>query len=423
MPCANIEAKFYVSLQLIFVFFEAVQNEMSTQRAYSVLDNRQSIDDYDDREMPFVDDEDNVADKKSTSIFVKLTVMIMLLILILFGGGSLYNDSSSNIPDDIEDIASYLWYDRFIDIGTFTVIGFGFSMTSLRKYGLSALSLTLLIVSLAIPFGVHSSFELIDFLFLDESEVEWETVSGYDLNQGLTASITVLISFGVIAGRTTVSQLVFMTVLELMVWTGNTAINLKIWGLHDVGFSIHSHLFATYFGLAVSWIIEPAVNDKDNKSMSQSELFSFIGTLFLWLYWPSVNGFYAETDYMFRDRAVVNTVFALCGSTVAAFSMSRFVHRKSRKFNMVHIRQCSLAGGVGVGAAADLYLHPAGALSIGIICGIISVLGQRYCTRFMEQRLKIQDSRGIQYVHGLPGILRFGFESRYISDHSFLSML
>jgi len=58
-------------------------------------------------------------------------------------------------------------------------------------------------------------------------------------------------------------------------------------GITDVGGSISIHVFGCYFGLAVSAMLGKPSSTKDNKSMYHSDLFSMIGTLFLWLYWPS----------------------------------------------------------------------------------------------------------------------------------------
>ena len=44
----------------------------------------------------------------------------------------------------------------------------------------------------------------------------------------------------------------------------------------------------------------------------------------------------------------------------------------------VHIQNATLAGGVAVGACADMVIEPWGALLIGCFSGILSVLGYVY---------------------------------------------
>jgi ammonia channel protein AmtB len=44
----------------------------------------------------------------------------------------------------------------------------------------------------------------------------------------------------------------------------------------------------------------------------------------------------------------------------------------------VHIQNSTLAGGVAVGTAADMMLYPYGAVAVGIVAGILSVIGYAY---------------------------------------------
>ena len=103
------------------------------------------------------------------------------------------------------------------------------------------------------------------------------------------------------------------------------------------------------------------------------------------------------------DRAFVNTVLGLCGSTAATFIVSKLV--KKGKFDMVHVQNATLAGGVAVGAAADLYLHPAGAIGVGVFAGTLSVCGYDYLSDILNDKFKIADTCGVHNLHGMPGIL------------------
>ncbi len=56
----------------------------------------------------------------------------------------------------------------------------------------------------------------------------------------------------------------------------------------------------------------------------------------------------------------------------------------NRKFCMEHIQNATLAGGVAVGACADMIITPVGAVIIGSAAGILSTCGFRYLTVSMK---------------------------------------
>ena len=101
--------------------------------------------------------------------------------------------------------------------------------------------------------------------------------------------------------------------------------------------------------------------------------FSMIGTIFLWMFWPSFNSATAVQGDA-QQRGILNTYFSLCACVLTAFALSAAMN-KHKKFVMEHIQNATLAGGVAIGAVADLMVGPWAALTIGSIAAIISVLG------------------------------------------------
>ncbi len=131
-----------------------------------------------------------------------------------------------------------------------------------------------------------------------------------------------------------------------------------------------------------------------------SDLFSFIGTIFLWIYWPSFNGITAIPE--FQERAIVNTILGLLSSCIVAFYVSLLV--REGHFDPVDIQNATLAGGVAMGTSAMNPIHPFGALIIGGIAGAISTCGFKFLLPRLEE-YKIHDTCGIHNLHGMPGLL------------------
>lgn len=59
-----------------------------------------------------------------------------------------------------------------------------------------------------------------------------------------------------------------------------------------MGGSCFIHAFGAIFGIAVSYIITPPTVDghKKNEANNTTFIFAMIGTVFLWMFWPSFNG-------------------------------------------------------------------------------------------------------------------------------------
>lgn len=55
----------------------------------------------------------------------------------------------------------------------------------------------------------------------------------------------------------------------------------------------------------------------------------------------------------------------------------------------VHIQNSTLAGGVAIGTAADMMIHPWGAMVVGSVAGALSVLGYRFITVHTITSLKL----------------------------------
>src|SRR5262249_37953928 len=72
------------------------------------------------------------------------------------------------------------------------------------------------------------------------------------------------------------------------------------------------------------------------------------------------------------------------------------------RLNMVHVQNATLAGGVAIGAVADMPVQPYGAVLVGSAAGILSVVGFYW----LQPRLNsfVHDTCGVNNLHGMPGL-------------------
>mmetsp|Transcript_48681 Transcript_48681/g.74064 ORF Transcript_48681/g.74064 Transcript_48681/m.74064 type:complete len:103 (+) Transcript_48681:433-741(+) len=73
------------------------------------------------------------------------------------------------------------------------------------------------------------------------------------------------------------------------------------------------------------------------------------------------------------------------------------------KFSMEDVLNATLAGGVAVGSTADLIVDPVYSLLIGFIAGIISVIGYNKLGPWINDKLKLHDTCGVNNLHLMPG--------------------
>ncbi|XP_007171922.2 ammonium transporter Rh type B isoform X3 [Balaenoptera acutorostrata] len=268
----------------------------------------------------------------------------------------------------------YFRYPSFQDVHTMIFVGFGFLMVFLQRYGFSSVGFTFLLAAFAL---------------------QWST-----LVQGFFHSF----HGGHI--HTGPAQLLLMALLEVVLFGLNEFVLLSLLGVKDAGGSMTIHTFGAYFGLVLSRVLyRPQLEKSKHRqgSVYHSDLFAMIGTIFLWIFWPSFNS--APTTLGDgQHRTALNTYYSLTASTLSTFALSALVGRDGR-LDMVHVQNAALAGGVVVGTSAEMMLTPFGALVAGFLAGTVSTLGYKFFTPILESKLKVQDTCGVHNLHGMPGVL------------------
>ncbi|KAG7493253.1 ammonium transporter Rh type B-like [Solea senegalensis] len=294
----------------------------------------------------------------------------------------------------------YRDYPYFADVQVMIFVGFGCLLAFFRFYGFSGMVFNFLTAAFSIQWAIlMQGF----FQFYYDGKIHLAVIN---LLNAEFACAVVLISFGAVIGKTSPIQLLVMALLEIPIFAVVEWAVLKYIRINDAGGSILIHLFACYFGLGVTFVLyRPSLNDGHVKEITcyQSDILSVLGTLFLWVFWPSFNSaltFKGDDQH----RAVLHTFIGLSSSTITAFALSA-VFNKRGKLTMADIQNVTLAGGVTVGASVDMMISPVAAYALGIMGCTACFFGYRYLTPFLARRMRIQDQCGIHNLHGLTGLI------------------
>lgn len=287
-------------------------------------------------------------------------------------------------------------YIIFRDIMVMLLLGFGYLMTFLEKYGLGAVGITLLLTALNMECNL-----VIENLLTGNFAISMDSL----INAEFSAA-TLLISFGALIGRATPLQMCVLAVAESFFYALNKVfIVFGIFNAEDVGGTLTIHMFGAFFGLAASYALGPQEKESasNNAASRVSDVFSLVGTTLLWVYWPSFVGA-TETGVDTNEmHCLINTIMALLGSTGAAFYLSQYLN--NGKFDAVHIQNSTLAGGVAIGATARLAMGPGVAFMVGLAAGSVSVLGYFYSSPYLEEKFGLYDTCGVANLHGYPSVL------------------
>lgn len=280
------------------------------------------------------------------------------------------------------------------------LVGFGFLMVFVKKYGYSATTGTFLVVATGIPLYL---------LLRSTGIISSEAIEPQSIEALLFAEFAVaaaLISMGAVLGRLRVYQYALVSMLivpfymlnEWLVLDGGLNVTN---GFVDAAGSIIIHAFGAYFGLGLA--IALTKKDQLNRPIecdATSDRFSMLGSMVLWIFWPSFCSAIVPTEDF--QPTVVNTILALCGATVITYLFSTLLRKG--KPSIADIANASLAGGVAIGATCNLVSAPV-AFLIGLLAGTICVVGYVVIQPKLQKALKMVDTCGVHNLHGMPGIL------------------
>ncbi|NWV66286.1 RHBGA protein, partial [Malurus elegans] len=322
--------------------------------------------------------------------------------LLLFFALFVTYDEPSAQAEDTNLVANgvYSTFPFFQDIQVMLVVGLGLLLAFLPHYGFSALTHNFLLLNFSMQWALVLQGLLHHF---HHGQVR------LDLHKVLIsefAAVTVLISVGAILGRASPCQLLAMATCEIPVYLASEWLIVTCLGVLDVGGTITIHVFSCYFGLGVSKALFRAakqpLHPKETPT-ARSDLMSLVGMLILWVFWPSFVAVPCHPGDA-QHRAILNTLLAMSASAITTVVASSLLERDG-KLSLGHLQNGSLAGGVAIGAVADMAMPPVAALALGSLSAVVCVLGFRFLTPLLGRKLTLHDQCGIHNLHGLPGIL------------------
>ncbi len=319
------------------------------------------------------------------------------LFLVLATLGFAVNGFAQGNPStEVSSILEVQQYERAIHIMAMLILGFGFLMVFVKNYGRSALTATFLLVSMAIP--VYYLGSGLAFGEAKHGEIEKLILAEF-------AAASLLIAAGAVLGRIRMVQYLVLAVLFTCAYMLNEWIvignGLNFLGgmFVDTGGSIVIHAFGAIFGVAAAVSLTTSAEfQKPVESDATSDRYSMLGSMVLWVFWPSFCAALVPVEAI--PHTVINVFLALCGSTLVTYVFTVLLRGK---ISIADIANAALAGGVAIGSTCDT-AGPMTAVIIGGAAGAISTMGFALLQDKQKNLLRTVDTCGVSNLHGLPGL-------------------
>ena len=316
------------------------------------------------------------------------------LVALIIAGTYINLVAQSVEQSQISSILEVQQYNRAIHIMAMLLLGFGFLMVFVKKYGRSALTATFLLVSVSLP--LYFAIKSIG-VFETRGEIEQLILAEF-------GAASLLIAAGAILGRIKMYQYLILGLLFIPFYIFNELVVVDdyfnfVGKVADTGGSIVIHAFGAIFGISAAISLTTKKHSETSiLTDAVSDKFSLLGSMVLWVFWPSFCSALVPVEAI--PVSVVNVFLALSGSTIATYIATVTIRGK---INAADIANAALAGGVAIGATFDHANHFE-AIVIGLIAGAISTMGFAIFQAKQEKFHKIVDTCGVSNLHGIPGI-------------------
>ncbi|EHH14466.1 hypothetical protein EGK_00394 [Macaca mulatta] len=319
-----------------------------------------------------------------------LTLEAALILLFFF---FTYYDAS--LEDQKGLVASYQVCQ---DLTVMAVLGLGFFTSNLRRNSWSSVAFNLFLLALGVQW--------VEILSSIPTEIILALPLSLSIRLATRSTMSMLISMNAVLGKVNLVQLVVMELVELTVFGTMRIVINNIFKI-DYGMNMmHIHVFAAYFGLTVAWCLpKPLLKGTEDKyqTTTSPSLFAMLGTLFLWMFWPTFNSALLLNPIE-RKNAVFSTYYALAVSAVTAISVSSLAHPRG-KINMTYMHNAALAGGVALSASCHVIHSPWIAMVLGLVAGLISIGGAKCLPVIGKKSVWANQEKDGRCSGTLPGLV------------------
>ena len=329
---------------------------------------------------------------------LKKWAAVFLLISIFIGIALIPQLNNYGKPSALTSSENQFMYEKAVDVMVMLLIGFGFLMVFVKKYGYTSITATFLLVALSLPLYML----LRPYLWGSAADLSTSSISMLLFAEFAAASL--LIAIGGPLGRISTSQylligLLFTPLYALNEWILFSGAIIPAGAFLDTAGSISIHAFGAYFafGLIIMLTSKKEREIKIETSRGSNQ-FALLGSAALWIFWPSFCAALAPVDKI--PLVAINTILALCGATLATYAFSTFIRGK---IEICDIANASLAGGVAIGASVA-YVTPGWSMLIGAVAGAISVIGYTVIQPRLQKLTGGVDTCGVHNLHGMPGV-------------------
>jgi ammonium transporter Rh len=335
---------------------------------------------------------------KKTELKIKIGTIGFLIIAIAIAIAMIPQLNRYGTEAAMVTAENQFMYEKAIHILVMLLMGFGFLMVFVRKYGYTSITATYLVVSLSLPLYML----LRPYLWGANADILIANISMLLFAEFAAASL--LIAIGGPLGRINTHQylvigLLFTPIYAINEWILFSGEVIPIGAFLDTAGSVMIHAFGAYFAFGMITMLTTKKEHKISSETSKiSNEFAMLGSAALWIFWPSFCSALVAVNQI--PLVAINTVLALSGSTLSTYVFTILIRGK---IEVADIANASLAGGVAIGATVA-NVTPGWSMLIGLVAGTISVVGYTIIQPRLQNTTGGIDTCGVHNLHGMPGL-------------------